>query len=125
MFEKSASDKSVFFGEREGLRMNLEGTERIDNLCRRLRRANIIAFTFTFVIIAAILTLSIITKNPGQRVKSVKINYAAEQEIRDVIDYEEYENGKWYRGDLQYDHTEDLDYGVKCVNYTGVLYVSK
>ena len=70
MFEKSASDKSVFFGEREGLRMNLEGTERIDNLCRRLRRANIIAFTFTFAIIAAILTLSIITKNPGQRVKS-------------------------------------------------------
>jgi len=105
--------------------MNLEGTERIDNLCKRLRRANLIAFSFTFAIIATVLTISIVIRNPGQRVKSVRINYDTEQEIKDVIDYEEFENGKWYKGNLRYDHTEDLDYGAKCVNYTGVLHVSK
>lgn len=105
--------------------MNLEGTERIDNLVRRLRRANLIAFIFTFAIIAAIFTGSFLFKKTEQRIKSVRINYATEQEIQDVIGYEEYEDGKWFRGNLKYDHTEDLDYGIKCANYTGVLYESK
>ena len=105
--------------------MNLEGTERIDNLCRRLRRANLIAFIFTFIIIAAVFTGSFLYKKTEHKIKSVKINYATEQEIQDIIGFVEYEDGKWFKGNLKYDHSEDLDYGMKCANYTGVLYETK
>ncbi|SFU52741.1 hypothetical protein [Butyrivibrio sp. M55] len=105
--------------------MNLEGTERIDNLCRRLRRANLIAFILTFAIIAAVFTGSLLYKKTEHKIKSVKINYATEQEIQDIIGFEEYEDGKWFKGNLKYDHSEDLDYGMKCANYTGVLYETK
>ena len=44
---------------------------------------------------------------------------------QDIIGFEEFEDGKWFKGNLKYDHSEELDYGMKCANYTGVLYETK
>ncbi|WP_026666984.1 MULTISPECIES: M56 family metallopeptidase [Butyrivibrio] len=83
-----------------------------------------------FIIVVTVLSVSAlvafaVAKKPAQMIKSVKVNYSSEEEVKDSVDYEEYIDGKWFRGQLQYGFTEEQKYGIKVANYTGVLYESE
>lgn len=82
-----------------------------------------IVISFNVVLaLMVVLTIATASKIPEQLNKSVKINYSSAQEVNKEVYYEEYIDGKWFRGDLQFDSIEDLDYGIKRASYVGTLY---
>lgn len=93
----------------------------LSNRINNNKKSVIVCFTVVLVLTTAITFIAVI-KIPEQRIKSVKINYSCEQEVNNEVYYEEYIDGKWFRGDLHFDSVNDLDYGIKNVKYVGILY---
>lgn len=81
--------------------------------------AIVIGIVAIMIVCIAVVVADII---PERRTKSVKIDYSSEQEVQEAVDYEEYIDGKWFRGELHFDSISDLGYGVKSAEYSGILY---
>lgn len=81
----------------------------------------IISVSVVLVLVTTIASITAI-KIPDQRAKTVKINFSSEQAVNNEVYYEEYIDGKWFRGDLCFDSIEEIGYGIKSVQYVGTLY---
>ncbi len=88
---------------------------------KKSSKRSVILIAGAVILIAAAVILAT-SFMPEKMIKTVKVNYAPGKEVARSVEYEEYTDDKWFRGELPIASTEDAGYGITCATYTGTLY---